>query len=94
MGATVYEVTVYGPVLLGTVDRTFDSPRRPGMVHSIRLDDCISYGRFQLQTVLYWSRGRWRNRLNRTAKYKVCTITAPNTDDGPWTTQHHSPLRT
>ena len=71
VGAAVYEVTTYGPALLGIVDRTFESLKRPGTVHSIRLDDCIPYGKFQLQTVLYWSRGRWCNRLNRTAEYKV-----------------------
>lgn len=72
VGATVYEVTMYGPALLGVVDRTFESHIRPGTVQSIRLDDCILYGTFQLQTVLYWSRGRWRNRLNKTVEYKVC----------------------
>ena len=89
VGATVYEVTMYGPALLGIVDRTFDTLKRPGMVHSIRLDDCIPYGTFKLQTVMYWSRGRWRNRLNRTAEYKVCNALVP-TEEGPWTAQHHS----
>lgn len=84
VGATVYEVTMYGPVLLGNVDRTFESLKRTGTVHSIRLDDCIAYGTFQLQTVLYWSRGRWCNRLDRTAEYKVCNALI-STEDGPWT---------
>jgi hypothetical protein len=89
VGATVYEVTRYGPALLGVVDRTFDTLKRPGIVHSIRLDDCIPYGTFNLQTVLYWSRGRWCNRLNRTVDYKVCNALVP-TEEGPWTAQHHS----
>ena len=72
VGATVYEVTMYGPALLGVIDRTFESLKRPGTVQSIRLDDCISFGTFQLQTILHWSRGRWYNRLNRTTEYMVC----------------------
>ena len=72
VGATVYEVTMYGPALLGVIDRTFESLKRPGTVQSIRLDDCISFGMFQLQTILHWSRGRWYNRLNRTTEYMVC----------------------
>lgn len=89
VGATVYEMTMYGPALLGDVDRTFESPKRAGTVHSIRLDDCIPYGKFQLQTVLYWSRGRWCNRLNKRVEYKVCNGSVP-TEEGPWTTQRHS----
>lgn len=89
VGATVYEVTMYGPALLGIVDRTFVLLKRPGTVHSIRLDDCINCGTFQLQTVLYWSRGQWRNRLNRTAEYRVCNVLA-STEEGPWSAQHHS----
>jgi hypothetical protein len=88
VGAAVYEVTGYGPALIGIVDRTFESLKLPGTVHSIRLDDCIPYGKFQLQTVLYWSRGRWCNRLNKRVEYKVRNALVP-TEDGPWTTQRH-----
>lgn len=89
VGVMVYEVTTYGPALIGIVDRTFESLKRPGTVHSIRLDDCIPCGNFQLQTVLYWSRGRWCNRLNRTAEYTVCGAVVPVA----WTAQHYSFLR-
>lgn len=85
VGSSVYEVTMYGPALIGIVDRTFESLKRPGTVHSIRLDDCIPYGKLQLQTVLYWSCGRWRNRLNRMAEYKVVP-----TEEASWTMQRHS----
>lgn len=87
MGAAVYEETMYGPTLIGIVDRTFDSIRRPGMVHSIRVDDWITLGNFRFQTILYWSRGRWRNRLNRQAEYRVCN--AQVQEGNLWTTKNH-----
>lgn len=73
VGASVYEVTMYGLSYIGTVDRTFNSLKRPGMVHSVRLDTCIPCGGrgLQVQTVLYWSRTRWKNRLDRRAEYIV-----------------------
>ena len=73
VGSLVYEESAYGPLLIGVVDRTFASVRRGkvGRLHSIRLDDTVACGRFELQTILVWSRGRWRNRLRTHARYIV-----------------------
>lgn len=73
VGALVYEESPYGPLFIGVVDRTFASVRRGkvGQLHSIRLDDTITCGRFEVQTVLVWSGGRWRNRLRKHARYTV-----------------------
>ena len=73
VGARVYEESAYGPLFIGTVERVFSSVRRgrTGRVHSVRVDDTIVCGRFELQTVLVWSRGRWRNYLRKHARYVV-----------------------
>ena len=68
IGSMVYESSVYGPLFIGTVERTFSSGRR---AHRLRLDDTIMCGKFELQTILVWSGGRWCNRLHDNARYII-----------------------
>ena len=85
MSLVGHRVLVDGGTYVGTVEREYYCTwgRRKGSVHSIQVSGMeVRWRRIYLPGILYWSKGRWRNKLWPEAEYTVTDTTTELTHDG------------